>query len=116
MALPGAGAAGRGAAEVVVVAVDDATAANRVDVGVGVEGNVGGTELAEGLGELRRSGADVEDASHYPLTVLAHTDSALHVTLKYVPAILDEARVAAIAARWGFTTASLRPALARHRC
>nr|WP_282955894.1 non-ribosomal peptide synthetase [Rhodococcus corynebacterioides] len=48
---------------------------------------------------MQFAGADVEDASHYPLTVLAHTDTALHVTLKYVPAILGEAHVTAIAAR-----------------
>ncbi|WP_455901807.1 non-ribosomal peptide synthase/polyketide synthase [Rhodococcus gordoniae] len=39
------------------------------------------------------------DAAHYPLSVVVHTDTAVHLRMKYLPEVFDRAAVAAIAAR-----------------
>ncbi|WP_241386850.1 non-ribosomal peptide synthase/polyketide synthase [Rhodococcus sp. CH91] len=51
------------------------------------------------LAGMRVAGITGRDAAHYPLSVVAHTDSAVHLRMKYLPEVFDRAEVAAIAAR-----------------
>ncbi|MBS9371963.1 non-ribosomal peptide synthase/polyketide synthase [Rhodococcus sp. B50] len=39
------------------------------------------------------------DAAHYPLSVVVHTDTAVHLRMKYLPEVFDRAAVGTIAAR-----------------
>ncbi|MEH3156353.1 MAG: amino acid adenylation domain-containing protein, partial [Gordonia paraffinivorans] len=56
-------------------------------------------EQGASIDGLSIDGAQVNDASHYPLTVLGQADPHLSVTLRYVPALVSDARAADLAAR-----------------
>ncbi|MFE3293799.1 amino acid adenylation domain-containing protein, partial [Rhodococcus sp. NPDC059234] len=62
---------------------------------------------------LRVAGVEGFDATHYPLTVLAHVDDRLRVTLKYRPDRLDPAEVEAIADRLRLAFAAVTHEAAR---
>nr|WP_225443677.1 non-ribosomal peptide synthase/polyketide synthase [Lolliginicoccus lacisalsi] len=49
----------------------------------------GATEETD-LGGMRIVGFDGVDAAHYPVTLVAYTDDALHLKLKYFPDLLDD--------------------------
>ncbi|AOD24505.1 non-ribosomal peptide synthetase [Rhodococcus sp. p52] len=51
------------------------------------------------LGGMRVADITGRDAAHYPLSVVVHTDTAVHLRMKYLPEVFDRDAVAAIAAR-----------------
>ncbi|UYP17253.1 non-ribosomal peptide synthase/polyketide synthase [Rhodococcus sp. Z13] len=58
--------------------------------GLSRETDLGGMRVADIVGR---------DAAHYPLSVVVHTDDAVHLRMKYLPEVFDRAEVAGIAGR-----------------
>ncbi len=51
------------------------------------------------LGGIRVTGVTGHDAAHYPLSIVAHTDTTAHLRMKYLPEVFDRDQVATIADR-----------------
>ncbi|MCK0093500.1 non-ribosomal peptide synthase/polyketide synthase [Rhodococcus sp. F64268] len=48
---------------------------------------------------MRVTGITGRDAAHYPLSIVAHTDTAMHLRMKYLPEVFDRSEVAVVADR-----------------
>nr|WP_256980682.1 non-ribosomal peptide synthase/polyketide synthase [Rhodococcus sp. 14-1411-2a] len=57
------------------------------------------TEQASSIDNMSVTGVEVEDATHYPLTVMIVADSRIHLTLKYLTDLFDSDVVDSLAAR-----------------
>ncbi|CAB4873911.1 unannotated protein [freshwater metagenome] len=57
------------------------------------------TEQASSIDNMSVTGVEVEDATHYPLTVMIVADSRIHLTFKYLRDLFDSSVVDALATR-----------------
>ncbi|MEE2061899.1 amino acid adenylation domain-containing protein [Rhodococcus artemisiae] len=48
---------------------------------------------------MRITGITGRDSAHYPLSIVAHTDTTMHLRMKYLPEVFDRSEVAVIADR-----------------